>query len=181
MSASSPREKISMRTRLLSCLLGIGLLTTAGAYAQSAASVTATCKDGSSFSGASRSGACRGHGGVGTWGSTTAAAPAATAPAATAPAATAPAATGADAAAPPAKTTDSAPASKSTASTANTKKTTATRAGGGGNGQVWVNSSSKIYHCEGTRYYGKTKSGTYMSESAAKAAGDRPSGGKTCS
>jgi hypothetical protein len=60
-------------------------------------------------------------------------------------------------------------------------KTTATKASGGGTGQVWVNSSSKIYHCEGDRYYGKTKSGSYMSESAAKAAGDRPSGGKTCS
>jgi hypothetical protein len=155
-------EKISMRTSLLSCLLGFGLLTGAGAYAQSAASVTATCKDGSSFSGTSRSGACRGHGGVGTWGT-----------------AAATATTGTDAAAPPAKTADTAPPATSTSTTS--KKTTATRASGGGNGQVWVNSSSKVYHCEGDRYYGKTKSGTYMSESAAKAAGDRPSGGKTCS
>lgn len=150
-----------MRTSLLSCLLGFGLLTAAGAYAQPSASVTAVCKDGSSFSGSSRSGACRGHGGVGTWG-----------PSAAPAAAT-------DAAAPPAaKTADTAPPAASTTS----KKTTATTTrAGGGNGQVWVNSSSKVYHCEGDRYYGKTKSGTYMSESAAKAAGDRPSGGKTCS
>ncbi len=151
-----------MRTSLLSCLLGIGLLTAAGAHAQSTASVTATCKDGSSFSGTSRSGACRGHGGVGTWGTAAAAAPAAAS---------------ADTATPPAKTADTTPAAKSTTG----KTTTATKASGGGNGQVWVNSSSKVYHCEGDRYYGKTKSGTYMSETAAKAAGDRPSGGKTCS
>ena len=31
-------------------------------------------------------------------------------------------------------------------------------AAGGGNGLVWVNDKSKTYHCEGTKYYGKTKS-----------------------
>ncbi len=151
-----------MRTTLLSCVLGLGLLTVAGAYAQTPASVTATCKDGSSFSGASRSGACRGHGGVGTWGSAPAAAT-----------------TGMQADATPTKTPDTAPATQTT-TTKKSSKTTA-QAPGGGTGQVWVNESSKVYHCQGDRYYGKTKAGSYMSETAAKAAGDRPSGGKTCS
>jgi hypothetical protein len=135
--------------------LGIGLLLAAGAWAQPPANVTAVCKDGSSFTGTSRTGACRGHGGVGTWGSAGGAA-------------------GGGASEPAAANTTPAP------TPAPTGKTTAPAAGGGV-GQVWVNSNSKVYHCPGDRYYGKTKAGSYMSESAAKAAGDRPAGGKTCS
>jgi hypothetical protein len=48
-------------------------------------------------------------------------------------------------------------------------------------GQVWVNAESKVYHCQGDRWYGKTRHGSYMAEAAAKAEGDRPSRGKACS
>ena len=83
------------------------------------------------------------------------------------PAAKAPAAP----AAPMAKTGAS-PAAKTAAPT--------TAAAGGGDGKVWVNTKSKTYHCEGTKFYGKTKTGEYMAEADAKAKGNHPSGGKAC-
>ena len=45
-------------------------------------------------------------------------------------------------------------------------------------GQVWVN--GKVYHCPGSRYFGKTKTGQYMSEEAAIAAGAHASHNKAC-
>lgn len=40
-----------------------------------------------------------------------------------------------------------------------------------GPGMVWVNLPTGVYHREGSRWYGKTKSGKYMSESDAVKAG----------
>jgi hypothetical protein len=37
---------------------------------------------------------------------------------------------------------------------------------------VWVNTDSKVYH-KGGRWYGKTKTGKFMTEDEAKAAGYR--------
>ena len=42
-----------------------------------------------------------------------------------------------------------------------------------GPGTVWVNLDSGVYHKQGTRYYGKTKNGKYMSEADAIKAGYR--------
>ena len=55
-----------------------------------------------------------------------------------------------------------------------------TAAAGGGEGKVWVNTKSGTYHCEGTKYYGKTKAGEYMSEADAKAKGFHADHKKAC-
>ena len=133
---------------------------------QAAAGSTGECKDGTYTSAKSKRGACAGHGGVKTWFEETKAAPkSGKAPAA----ATAPEATAKSTAAPAPRATP-----KSTAAPGEA-------APGGGTGKVWVNTSSKIYHCSGDRWYGKTKSGEYMSEADATAKGYRPSRNKPCS
>jgi hypothetical protein len=146
----------------------------AQAPAGAPAGSTGLCNDGSYWTGATKSGACRGHKGVKTWfgptGSTSAPAPAA-APAAPAAMTPAPA---------PAPATAMTPAP---AATPKAKTTTATRtaAPGGGPGMVWLNTSTKVYHCYGTKYYGTTKAGAYMSEADAKAKGAHADAGKPCS
>lgn len=54
-------------------------------------------------------------------------------------------------------------------------------AAGGGDGKVWVNTKSKVYHCEGSKSYGTTKVGEYMTEADAKAKGNHADHGKVCS
>lgn len=46
--------------------------------------------------------------------------------------------------------------------------------------KVWVNTASGVYHCPGTRYYGATKRGAYMTQGAAQKAGHRPAYGRVC-
>ncbi len=150
--------------KLISLMAGVLIATASIAQAPAGAPAGSTglCRDGSYWSGATKKGACRGHKGVQDWyGATapavgTAAAPAA--PAIAAPAPAAPAAAAPTAAAMPA----------------------ATPAPGGGPGLVWVNTSSKVYHCPSDKWYGKTKNGAYMSEADAIAKGNHADHGKAC-
>jgi len=50
---------------------------------------------------------------------------------------------------------------------------TATPAPSGGHGLVWVNTETHLYHKEGSRFYGTTKKGKYVSEADAIREGDR--------
>lgn len=56
----------------------------------------------------------------------------------------------------------------------------ATQSRGNPRVRVWVNTNSGVYHCPGTRWYGNTKEGTYMTQKAAQAQGYRPAYGKVC-
>jgi len=47
---------------------------------------------------------------------------------------------------------------------------------GGGHGLVWVNTESHVYHKEGSRFYGTTKKGKYMTEAEAAKEGNRAAG-----
>ena len=45
---------------------------------------------------------------------------------------------------------------------------------------VWTNRGSGVYHCRGTRWFGNTTRGEYMTEKKARAAGYRPAHGYLC-
>ena len=46
--------------------------------------------------------------------------------------------------------------------------------------KVWVNTNSGVYHCPGTRWYGKTTAGVFMQQREAQQSGYRPAFGKIC-
>jgi len=48
------------------------------------------------------------------------------------------------------------------------------------NVRVWVNTASGVYHCPGTRWYGKTKSGQYLTQKEALQKGYRAAYHKPC-
>jgi len=150
--------------------------TAATSTASASGTHTAMCKDGTYYDGASHKGACRGHQGVKEWLDTKPAAATKAAPSAPAAAATpAPAPTAA-----PTPASTAAPKAATTEHKAPTPASEITQKAGGGPGLVWVNSESKVYHCQGDEWYGKTKQGSYMSEAAAKAEGDHAARGKEC-
>ena len=59
-------------------------------------------------------------------------------------------------------------------------KPKADAAPGGGPDKVWVNTTSKVYHCPGDRYYGRTRGGRYMTEAEAKSSGAHGARNQTC-
>jgi hypothetical protein len=156
-----------MKLRLSLLTLSLALVASLPAFAQAPAGATGQCKDGSYWTKPTKSGACRGHKGIQTWyGAATAPKPSATVKS-----------TPMEAPAP-----KPSPAVVAKIPPAHTPPhPEAVTAPGGGPGMVWVNTSTRVYHCPSDRYYGKTKDGKYMTESQAKAMGAKGARGKGCS
>jgi hypothetical protein len=77
---------------------------------------------------------------------------------------------------PKAATPEASPAATA-AETANEGATRTTPEPGSGHGVVWVNTVTHIYHKEGSRFYGKTKKGKYITEAEAIKEGDKEAKG----
>ena len=150
---------MNAKNYLYSAVLAIGVALSATSFAQAPAGATGECKDGSYSKSDSKRGACGKHGGVKEWYEKDRPTE--------------------KAAATPEKSESTRATAPQTAAKTNAGRTTA--ANGGGPGQVWVNTRSKVYHCQGDKWYGKTIKGEYMSEVDAKAKGAHADHGKTCS
>jgi hypothetical protein len=156
-----------MKSFGLIAVLAAAFMAAPGVYAQSAApaaaSQTVTCNDGTTQTVTTTKGACHGHKGINKSASSS---------------------SGSGSSSSSSSNSSSAPAaaSKSTASSSKSAPA-ATPAAGGGPGQVWVNTASKTkaYHCQGSKWYGTTKQGKYMSVSDAQAAGYHAAKGEKCS
>ena len=161
-----------------------GLLITCAAHAAAPAAAatapagsTGLCKDGSFTTAAEKKGACHGHKGVQDWYAT--AATTANKTATTTPVVAAPAAGMAMRPATAAVDT-SKPAAAISSGTKKSQAMPTQAAAGGGAGLVWVNTSSKVYHCQADKWYGKTKAGEYLSEADAKSKGFHAEHGQAC-
>jgi hypothetical protein len=73
--------------------------------------------------------------------------------------------------------TTSAAAAPAPARGASAAAATKSPAPGGGHGLVWVNTETHVYHREGSRFYGTTKKGKYMTEADAIKEGDKATKG----
>jgi hypothetical protein len=72
-------------------------------------------------------------------------------------------------------------ANKNSTKTKSNKNTASTATGTGNpDAKVWVNTASGVYHCAGSRWYGKTKAGEYMTQKEALAKNYHADHGKPC-
>ena len=144
---------------LLATALILAPSSTAFAQTPSAESPTAKCRDGSFSHSTTRSGTCSGHGGVAEW---------------LAP-------TGATARCNDGTFTTSASRQGACSNHGGVAQWLTVASASTAGTRVWVNTSSGVYHCPGSRYYGGTKQGAYMTEVEAQSKGYRPAYSRACS
>ena len=199
---------MNLKTLTLPLAFVASLAVSSVGLAQAPAGSTGECKDGTYTSMQTKRGACAGHKGVKEWygaqakseaksaksdaksakaeakaeaKAAKAEAKAAKTEAKSTGAMTAPSSGGAAAAAAAPAAMPRSSGNMSAATTKAQQGMRAEAAPGGGAGKVWVNASTKVYHCAGDEWYGKTKAGEYMSEADAKSQGAHAARGKACS
>lgn len=192
---ATSKQTSSSRSAPSPAMTAVPAQTTAATQNSAPSGSTGQCKDGSYTNAAKKAGACSGHKGVQTWfaaaGSTpatvNAAAPVQQPVPASAPAATQTSAprslpsSSMTAAQPQTTNQEPTPAAAQAPSRSSTSSSAPRpQAAGAGPGMVWVNLATKVYHCPGTRFYGTTKSGQYMSETDALGMGARADHNQPC-
>jgi hypothetical protein len=152
------------------------LLTLLFARAAPSQTPTAICKDGTTTTIPTRESACKGHKGIQTWYAPSQSVPSIPTPTPNLTLKSIPVPT-------PGLTPASIPAATPATSIAERRAYLLSQppAPGAAPNLVWLNANGKVYHCPGSNFYGKTKSGSYLSEAEAKAKGAHPSRNKPCS
>jgi len=168
-----------MKIRLSLILLAVLALSALPSGAQAPAGSTGLCKDGTYTTAAKKHGSCKDHGGVKAWFGAPIPQAAPLSPPVPVPAPAQPAGAAAGTTVPtPSQTATAPPTPVPVPLSAEPPSQAQTPAS---SIRVWVNLSSSVYHCPGSEWYGKTKSGKYMSQAEAVAMGARPAYNTACS
>ncbi len=172
------KDENAMKIRLSLILLAVLALSALPSGAQAPAGSTGLCKDGTYTTAAKKRGSCNDHGGVKAWFGAPIPQAAPLSPQVSAPAPVQPVAAAGTTAPVPSQTATAPPTPTPVQSSAEPPSQVPATAD---SVKVWVNLASSVYHCPGSDWYGKTKSGKYMSQAEAIAMGARTAYNKACS
>jgi hypothetical protein len=159
-----------MNIKLSLIAVAVLAIGTECALAQAPAGSTGLCKDGTYTTAAKKRGSCNDHGGVKAWFGTPIPQAAPASPAAPPPVAS-PQGVSSPTDAAGARSTDAPQTVTSAPAQAQSSADSV---------KVWVNMATKVYHCPGSEWYGKTQSGKFITQGEAIAMGARAAYYKPC-